>query len=654
MKRYLFYTAIAATTLMSVGSCSSDDDLANGKSNGKTAIVSFSLKTPNLTRAYGDGSKAKKLRYGVYSVSRNDQGVAEYQLINDLSRTTYTNGTTSDFTLDANSKYSETIDIALSRGNEYAIVMWADAGNDENGEAITPYTVDFTQRTVSYTKTSNNDTEVYVDNNTDNNDAFYFATTFTVNGDEVIDAPLKRPFAQVNFGTDDYEASSKANFAPDHTSITMTNMPTKMNLLDGTTSGNCTVFCDTAALPANDEVFPVKKETDADGTSSYKYMSMNYVLAPDYNVTSDVTINYGKTNASGKVIAYPNNTKTVPNVPIARNYRTNIYGSLLVGRTQIKAVLDTEFDEPANNIDVKTQAEFENALATAPANSQIDLAANTTFTMLNMPTNNKIVINGASDGTSQLIVGREGISNGVTIQNVTLSSPVNTRTASTDNALLVVSGTPSIKLINVKFKLSPNNRTAIYANENTYLSLYNINFDGDLDYAIYSEGKYVGISASTFGKNITYAFNSSGNNTELRAYGCTFRGRLSGWQKKGYFGGCTFRYGNKSYPGAVCYGDTEFNNCRFDKFGTKAYNADGTYNKQPADGELYKYDYFVSAGKDDINITFDNNCKYTDRTALVAKDIFIFAAGVNPTTATSLTVAGTTYTSFDGFIKATE
>ena len=79
------------------------------------------------------------------------------------------------------------------------------------------------------------------------------------------------------------------------------------------------------AIPtASDGEFPV--------AGGYKYLSMDYLLVGADKATVDVAFNYGGPQS-----------RTFTNVPVQRNYRTNIYGSLLTNTTDFNVVIEPAF-----------------------------------------------------------------------------------------------------------------------------------------------------------------------------------------------------------------------------------------------------------------------------------------------------------------------
>ncbi|MBQ2980000.1 MAG: hypothetical protein IJE18_07825, partial [Bacteroidaceae bacterium] len=277
MKKSLFLSALAATMLLAT-SCQ-EDALLN-TNPGEKATVTFSLATPQIaTRAYSDGTTAQELQYAVYDAKGN--------YLDKLTGAKEINLKTQ-------------VQLQLTTGNEYTLVFWADA-------ATAPYTVDFANKkmTIDYTGVKSNREDL---------DAFYRDTTFVVTGNMNVDIELYRPFAQLNIGTDDLEATAKAGYPVTTASVKVKTYNT-FNFIDETVDGFAEVNFAEETLPT--EAFPVK---------GYEYIAMNYLLmTADKSVVDEVVLSYG---------AEPK-TRTFKAIPLQRNYRTNIYGQMFTSDVDV-------------------------------------------------------------------------------------------------------------------------------------------------------------------------------------------------------------------------------------------------------------------------------------------------------------------------------
>lgn len=298
MKRYLLSSFTIAAAALLVTSC--NDEMDNGLKTGDEGTVTFTAQLPSEmgTRAFADGLTAKHLQYAVYEAGQStplkvfgDETtvVGEAEMVN----------------------LKKSVTLKLTSGKSYDVIFWADATTDS------PYTFNPASQEVSvdYSK---------VNNNSDNCDAFFKKETITVSGNQSVDVKLTRPFAQVNIGTDDFDAAKASGLEVTQTEVVAKAFAT-LNLATGKVSDEADRTFTMKAIPtASDGEFPV--------AGGYKYLSMDYLLVGADKATVDVAFNYGGPQS-----------RTFTNVPVQRNYRTNIYGSLLTNTTDFNVVIEPAF-----------------------------------------------------------------------------------------------------------------------------------------------------------------------------------------------------------------------------------------------------------------------------------------------------------------------
>ena len=297
MKKQLILGLVAIASWFAT-SCQNELDQVN---SGKTSTVSIKVETPEIkSRAYSDGMTVTKLQYAVYA----DNGT----LLTNLSGGKDITGSTN-------------VNLQLTTGDKYNVIFWAAAKD-------APYIVDFADNlesakmTVSYEGAESND---------ENRDAFYCVLPIEVTGSETVTAELKRPFAQLNIGTNDYDLSKSAGYVPTQSAVTVKNVYSTLNFNSGEVSGETEAVFASADIK-KDETFPVK---------GYQYVAMNYLLVNEETVDVEFTL----TDANGK-----EKTRKVGSVPVERNHRTNIYGKLLTSSLDINVDILPDYDEPAHNI----------------------------------------------------------------------------------------------------------------------------------------------------------------------------------------------------------------------------------------------------------------------------------------------------------------
>lgn len=272
----------------------------NGLKTGDEGTVTFTAQLPSEmgTRAFADGLTAKHLQYAVYEAGQS----TPLKVFGDE--------TTVVGEAEMNN-LKQTVSLKLTTGKTYDVIFWADATTDS------PYTFNPASQEVSvdYSK---------VNNNSDNCDAFFKKETITVSGNQSVDVKLTRPFAQVNIGTDDFDAAKASGLEVTQTEVVAKAFAT-LNLATGEVSDEADRTFTMKAIPtASDGEFPV--------AGGYKYLSMDYLLVGADKATVDVAFNYGGPQS-----------RTFTNVPVQRNYRTNIYGSLLTNTTDFNVVIEPAF-----------------------------------------------------------------------------------------------------------------------------------------------------------------------------------------------------------------------------------------------------------------------------------------------------------------------
>ena len=300
MKRYLLSTFTIAAAALLVTSC--NDEMDNGLKTGDEGTVTFTTQLPSEmgTRAFADGLTAKHLQYAVYEAGQS----TPLKVFGDE--------TTVVGEAEMNN-LKQTVSLKLTTGKTYDVIFWA-----ADNSAKKPYTFDPLTQTVKIKYTN-----VY--SNNDICDAFFKKETITVSGNQNVDVKLTRPFAQVNIGTDDFDAATIAGLNLTQTQVKAT-AGDILNLATGKMEGTeATRTFKMKAIPtADDGAFPV---------AGYKYLLMAYIPISDTKETVDMTFGY-----NGK-----STFRSFTNVPLQRNYRTNIYGSLLTNSVDFNVVIEPAF-----------------------------------------------------------------------------------------------------------------------------------------------------------------------------------------------------------------------------------------------------------------------------------------------------------------------
>ncbi len=301
----LFFSSLALVAMMFAGtSCSSEE--VTPVTGESTVTLSVTLPDGIQSRAFGDGTTAQKLTMLV--LDDKNQALPVFTGANPTVLSTDINLT-------------KQVTLRLAAGKTYKVVCWASAKKS-------PYTFDPATRTVTadYEGALTSDEKL---------DAFYAVQTITVEGNTTETVKLYRPFAQLNIGTNDLAAAKAAGFDAKTVKVTV---PTykSLNLVTGAVEAG-----DPVAVPFGEGALPTGETFPKVG---YEYLSMNYLLMSADKQLVDLEFT---------VKAADGSTRTLPvsAVPVQRNYRTNIYGSLLTNSVNINVEIVPAFEEPDYEMD---------------------------------------------------------------------------------------------------------------------------------------------------------------------------------------------------------------------------------------------------------------------------------------------------------------
>ena len=304
MKKVLF--GLSAILALFATSCQNElDTVAAG---GDTSVVTFSIETPELaTRAYSNGETATVLHYALFDLETRNFETETGVYLSDLEPNSWP-------TLEDK---KGSVSFKLVTGNMYRVVFWAAAPN-------APYEFDAENATVTVKYTNSEEIKNALCND-EKRDAFFACADFAVDGNKTVNVQLKRPFAQLNIGTNDYEDAKKANVIPAQSQVIVKNLANKLDLFTGAVDGDVAVTFASADIKT-DETFPV---------TGYEYLAMNYLLVNEKKV---VDIEFTCFDDKGR-----DYTRTVGSVPVQRNYRTNIYGQILTSTADLNVEIVPEY-----------------------------------------------------------------------------------------------------------------------------------------------------------------------------------------------------------------------------------------------------------------------------------------------------------------------
>ena len=317
----LIYCALALAAGLFAASCQQEN--LEPVQGGNT--VTFTVEIPEVaTKAIGDAENVDNLVYAVYRVTGENEADAKANLTPE--KFVY-----QDHNSVLNGK--STVSLELINDQAYLILFWAQVGNTWFDNEY-----QFGTKKVTYPRG-------LVANN-DKYSAFYGVSYIDdVKGPATKDITLHRPFAQINVATNDPE---NYNVVINKTSVTVANAASGFDVAkeEAIVTPDYSVSFEAAQMPENEKltVNNVTYETGVQNTGSkendkHHYVAMNYVFA-----AGNVNVSYVIDTDHGTV------TNTINNVPVAKNYRTNIVGGLLTSNVKYNIEIDQDWG-PAGDVD---------------------------------------------------------------------------------------------------------------------------------------------------------------------------------------------------------------------------------------------------------------------------------------------------------------
>ena len=404
MKRILSFFVLASVLLAS--SCSLKEDFKGNDSEFATISLTLGGPESSATRAIGDGSSVNLLHYAVYD--------SDDQLIPALGEVIEVN------------KFPTQVDITLAKGQTYKIAFWA---QNRSTDAYTINNGDVRHVAIKYDDYNNND---------ESRDAFFKTIEHTVTGDIALDVVLERPFAQINLGVtaEDWADAETAGISVKKSKVEISNAASALDLFSGQVGAATKVVYEFAEIPAlSGEILTVEEV-------AYKYLSMNYILVNSQDVTAPAQGLYGE----GKELVNAEFTLEmadaqdqpvvvkVDNLPVQRNWRTNVIGRMLTGDISFNISLDPIFDgeenypdtleeellfAAANGGEVTLTQNVEVDYISAEGNFELNIEENVTLTS-GSPANYAVIVRDGktvinSDGEINALGGGIGVINGAEV-----------------------------------------------------------------------------------------------------------------------------------------------------------------------------------------------------------------------------------------------
>ena len=402
MKKILLMAVVAFGML---ATACSKDEVAQPVVGGEESIATFTVEAPVMaTRAHGDGLTATDLTVLVYQRGGDLLFEKEAEMVG----------------------LKATVELPFVNGMEYDLVFWAEAENS-------PYKLNKANKSVTYT-----DAAALV-GNSEAYDAFYAYVNDIpeITGPVTRKVELKRPFAQLNIITNDAADAAKSDLVVKDVKVVVKKGYTAFDFVTGNGINQGAVTFGAVA-----------KQSDTT-------LAVNYLFTGGEKSLVDVEFTY--TDVAGKLGA--GEVKEFAAVPVQRNYRTNIVGSLLTSDGNFNIEIKPGFDgeqgvvDGNNYIKVATAEELNAALNDSTVDEiileeDIDLSEILTIGVPTRAETEAVVRNLTIDGNGKTLTSSAGRAinvsgvDGVTIKNLTI-------VCSGERAINIIQNATNVKIENV-------------------------------------------------------------------------------------------------------------------------------------------------------------------------------------------------------------
>lgn len=216
--------------------------------------------------------------------------------------------------------------IDLVKDQTFNLIFWA-----QNKDCGAYSWTDLKNVTVDYSKFTSNNKDLY--------DVFYAVEKVFADGEDKT-IKLTRPFAQLNFGAVSM-STTLGDLSITRNEVTVSKVATAFSTVDGqavTDSyvGDVKFTAETGGLVQTETQGRMDLEV---GDNSFYWVAMNYLLVPAVDKAT-VTVDAVFETNSGTV------THKVENVPLKKNYRTNIVGDLFTSNAHLTVKVCPAFNKP--------------------------------------------------------------------------------------------------------------------------------------------------------------------------------------------------------------------------------------------------------------------------------------------------------------------
>lgn len=452
MKTNFWGITIAAATLLLLTSCQRDE-LQGGSISGEEVSVSISAVMPDGGSAVvksdaepGDGSLANRCIMQIYYLPDGESDSADPIPYGDRV-TVAVSGMKALFP-----------DQRLVSGHDYRFVFWADHVTDNSSaEALAQDLHYDTEEFPIVSFKEEEDGTLSYSSNDDTRDAFFTAEVRNISGPSSLSFDLKRPFGQLNIITTDWgviPGDVVDQLRPSNVRLNFKSLPNSIDLVSGDVTGDVEIISEVV------EVSQVPLNGDS------KQLSFDYIFAKDgeQTVLEDFTMDFLLDDDTDVTDPY-----TFTNIPVQRNYQTNVSGALLTDRTGIDIEVVPDFNDP----DLDKDAELLKLMKVLEEGGNYTLQEDVEIT-------EALVMNG--NVTATIDLNGCNIINTTSIPDSEAPQYGNTTVFELDgNAVLNIEGDGDIHAISTNPE-EDGYRMAVYAKGHSTVNIYGGNFLNDQDF----------------------------------------------------------------------------------------------------------------------------------------------------------------------------
>ena len=320
MNKNLFKSFALAAVAVIAGACAKEQV---GSADGETVEMTFNVDVPEATittKGLSDAAQVDELKFQLFIKEGTGYKMVQEQTVPVTDK-------------------KAVVKASLVKRQSYEAAFWAQTSGTGFYE-----TTDLRAVKMNVANVKANEPTM---------DAFWRNDSFiAAPGMKPRSVTLLRALAQVNFGTVVPTGADALSITKSQ--VVMKGVPTTLNVLlgskDKSHSGSEDItFQDNA---------PISGEKLVVGETAYDYVATAYVFAPKTDkmltdISTTVTFSNGKAT-----------TISTPNVPIRRNYRTNILGNLLNVDAEWNVNIDDKFLEPNITYDPVSAGLMKGAIVT--------------------------------------------------------------------------------------------------------------------------------------------------------------------------------------------------------------------------------------------------------------------------------------------------